>query len=648
MAFTDFPIPTIPLSSLPAGSGYISNYTSLAAAISAIGSTPTTLFLDQDTAVSTAAVIPATMIVVSLNQSVFTKSGSGTLEFAGFGLQDPLSQQPIFSGFGAGNVTWTGADAPTEVSAELWDPCTASLTTRLQCANDAFPAKRVKIIAYPRTITGTVTFSQYRDIYFTDGEYLNTIDTNIQPFKFVDDFSASGDLGALIWVSGTGGSGFGPVNVSNALQNIFFERLNFQGPSDAVGDPGNSVIILGNANNGYIRDCTFTECLQFTVVGGDSSTGNRAKNVDVTRNRWINCSTQALAIINGTDIILQDNYFDVQNITTTHNCTLIDIEPNDPRDLIDNLSIINNTFDMRSASGMYINGIVVQGVSLPQVSNVVCRGNILIGELGSGFLNGIVAYGVNQITIAGNTIKYGAGAIEVRNCGDVWVSDNEITGNGDVSGLNSPIHIFAVANGEITRNSINIHGVHEGAGIYEREIEVAVTTNGSTVTCEGTGFYLFWEGLSVLINNTAYIVDTVTPIPPSVPTQDMTTTASIGVLNNAVMESRSGDTIEVTDHGFLDGAAVRYIAGTSPISGLTDGVTYYIIKVTNDTFKLATTLANALANTAITLSSSGTGTQTFKPILQTRFSNNKYIYNDVSTITLEPTGTSVIAPIVYV
>jgi microcystin-dependent protein len=58
------------------------------------------------------------------------------------------------------------------------------------------------------------------------------------------------------------------------------------------------------------------------------------------------------------------------------------------------------------------------------------------------------------------------------------------------------------------------------------------------------------------------------------------------------------------------GQAVLYTAA-SPMTGLTTATTYYIIRISATTFSLATTLANAQNATAISLSSDGSGTQTF-------------------------------------
>lgn len=76
----------------------------------------------------------------------------------------------------------------------------------------------------------------------------------------------------------------------------------------------------------------------------------------------------------------------------------------------------------------------------------------------------------------------------------------------------------------------------------------------------------------------------------------------------------------VVDHGLITGDSVDYTeSGSNNITGLTDSTTYYAIRVSKDVFRLATTEANALDETAITLTETGTsatsfdGTLTFQP-----------------------------------
>lgn len=85
----------------------------------------------------------------------------------------------------------------------------------------------------------------------------------------------------------------------------------------------------------------------------------------------------------------------------------------------------------------------------------------------------------------------------------------------------------------------------------------------------------------------------------------------------ATFASRATDTITVTglsntsDNEFQTGQAVVYSAPSGAIAGLADATTYYIIRISGSSFKLATTLTNAQNGTAISLSSDGTGAQTF-------------------------------------
>lgn len=92
----------------------------------------------------------------------------------------------------------------------------------------------------------------------------------------------------------------------------------------------------------------------------------------------------------------------------------------------------------------------------------------------------------------------------------------------------------------------------------------------------------------------------------------------------ATFASRSGNVITVTglsntgDNEFQTGQAVLYDTTSGAITGLTDNTTYYLIRTGNATFSLATTRANAILGTAISLSSDGSGVQTFALSLTAR------------------------------
>ena len=73
--------------------------------------------------------------------------------------------------------------------------------------------------------------------------------------------------------------------------------------------------------------------------------------------------------------------------------------------------------------------------------------------------------------------------------------------------------------------------------------------------------------------------------------------------------SISGDTLTFNNHRFVNLQRVTYAdGGGTAIGGLTDGTAYFIIKVDQNTIKLATSSSNAAAGTAIDLTSGAAGT----------------------------------------
>ena len=70
----------------------------------------------------------------------------------------------------------------------------------------------------------------------------------------------------------------------------------------------------------------------------------------------------------------------------------------------------------------------------------------------------------------------------------------------------------------------------------------------------------------------------------------------------------SADTLTITGHGYATGLRVVYTAeGGTAATGLTDGTSYYVIKVDANTIKLAASEANAKADTPTAIALSGDG-----------------------------------------
>ena len=73
------------------------------------------------------------------------------------------------------------------------------------------------------------------------------------------------------------------------------------------------------------------------------------------------------------------------------------------------------------------------------------------------------------------------------------------------------------------------------------------------------------------------------------------------------------DIITKTAHGFSTGLKGQFTTSGALPTGLSLATDYYIIKVDADSFKVANSLANAQAGTAIDLTAQGSGNDTFTP-----------------------------------
>lgn len=80
--------------------------------------------------------------------------------------------------------------------------------------------------------------------------------------------------------------------------------------------------------------------------------------------------------------------------------------------------------------------------------------------------------------------------------------------------------------------------------------------------------------------------------------------------NNAASRAFTAATTDIctlANHGFLTGQKVRVSTDTTLPGGLVAATTYYVIRLSKDTFSLATTDALATAGTAIDVTTAGTG-----------------------------------------
>ena len=84
--------------------------------------------------------------------------------------------------------------------------------------------------------------------------------------------------------------------------------------------------------------------------------------------------------------------------------------------------------------------------------------------------------------------------------------------------------------------------------------------------------------------------------------------------------------IEIIGHGLSTADTLTYTAGSTAIGGLTNSTTYYVIRVNNNTIKLATNTSNANSGTAINLTSVGAGTHVFTTAANPTMPTNAYAF----------------------
>lgn len=640
---------------------------SLATAISSIGSAPTALLVDANTSCSTSLTIPSTLYLVFTNKAKITKSTGCSITFQGIGLSDPKSTIPAFSGFAAGDITFTGTAAgsyPPAISTELFDTGNTSLSDRLLIANAAFGTTQVKIICYPRVLTKNVPFSANKDIEFTDGDYTNTFAWTSGPnqlFSVVSNVHIHGSRGARLFE----GSGLyaarivGPVDPTASYTNIIVEGLSFIGVvGGGVGDGSGSTIILGNATHSAIRYNYFEDVHSYgAVLGGASSSGNYAYQSEISHNTFIKAGQQIVAMVNGKDIQISDNYIDGTG-NSEGGGLYIDVEPNSDTDQCSGIVVQNNVLIDKDDNNFSNNlgGINVQAAGgIAQVTDIVIRGNTILGKSPTAYppfastSTGIAADGVFGLTVADNTIQSAAGhAIAILHSRNVQLKGNFSIGAADFTGYSAAFRFLAVADGVAESNAaMEVPQYDAATGLLEAEQRLAATSTGSVITVPvvgGAKFFSFDVGLQAAFNGTVYTISSFNNS-----TQALTMSASVGTVTTKTWTSGNvntgTDAITITAHGYATGAQVTLSttgalpAHTPPSTFPTiDGVAYYyVIKVDNDTIKLANSLANALANTPIDLTTTGSGTGTVTPMIETRFSNNTYQNN------ILPDGYSLVA-----
>jgi hypothetical protein len=150
---------------------------------------------------------------------------------------------------------------------------------------------------------------------------------------------------------------------------------------------------------------------------------------------------------------------------------------------------------------------------------------------------------------------------------------------------------------------VNLHGITVPTTGVDTGTETITSlnhglSNGEIVTYYSNG----GTTLGGLTNNSEYyVVNATTDTFKLSLTSGGSAINFTGTGNSNQAFLRIDNTFYLASHGFVTGQEVIFTEDGGSISTLTDATNYFIIKVTNNTIKLATTLANAQAGTAINI-----------------------------------------------
>jgi polygalacturonase len=193
-------------------------------------------------------------------------------------------------------------------------------------------------------------------------------------------------------------------------------------------------------------------------------------------------ASQNLALVNGRNILFEGNRFIKAGQAGGPGSTNIDLEPNEASDRIENVTIRNNTIDVRDSevptSG---NGIVVQATTgTPYVGPILIENNTIIGGSNTGTVttvlsNGIYVFGatMRNVTIRNNVItRTGQSGIRIEGT-KIYVLNNRLT---DVAGGGIYGFVVSATNSQIIGNTFT----DTGTGPVENTIMVLPGSRGNT------------------------------------------------------------------------------------------------------------------------------------------------------------------------
>ncbi len=642
----------------------LSAYSDFAAAITSIGAvTPTTLDIDTASNVATAVTVTAN-ILLRHRGHLLTKTSSGTITFAGLGLEDPMSRVALFANFAAGNVSWSSSTAyPSDISVELWDTGDSSVSTRLARANAAFSATQaVTCHLFPRTVTASVTMLAKHSVYSHAGDYPSTkapesIYGYLASFIMSSNSCFSSEPGAIHYESTA-------LDPTNAIQhqrivhcvtgadNVIIENNHFKGTSGAVFNGADTTVLFDGASNSFIRNNWFDDVHAFAVSMNQLGlTSAACYNCEISGNLVTTTvagggsMAQSFAIVSGKLIRIVNNHYIGKN--SGSNFAVVDIEPNFPQQVLEDIQIEDNTFDVREAtlSGRVV-AILGQAGDTPGIKRLRVKNNVILGAdadapFDQKLTQGIAVNGCLDLEISGNSVcaaTYGSIVVVQSYRGDVY--------NNRCYGSYPTLVNSGTRDIDFYDNSFD-KPWYAQTRFYEGEFLYPFTGSGTTATLIFTGadealrgraypFYAEHDIPAMRWNGALYKVQSVNQNPgfglPLTIAVDTTLLNAAQISMTTANFNHGFDRIDV-GNSYVNGAAIL-LSSTTPTypTGLAFGI-YFVTNrdATTGYFQLAASRADALAATPVVVpfSSVGDATATYvlTPVLETLWINSVYRNN---------------------
>jgi parallel beta-helix repeat protein len=225
--------------------------------------------------------------------------------------------------------------------------------------------------------------------------------------------------------------------------DIYVSNLQIQGANPGVDGGIRQTISLGNCHRCAVENVWLNGTGVIGVqAGGSPFGGNYAADVTIRKNLFTRVASQAVAVVNGRDVKIESNTFKDSGRPKAQGMTAIDLEPNDPGDIIRNIQIINNTIDSTNSNFIHGNGIVVQNaVRTRGFGPVMVKDNTVIGGALIPNSAGFVATGIfivsftQDVSVINNIIRRVAhSGIRLESSTRNYVSGNKLisTGTGGI------------------------------------------------------------------------------------------------------------------------------------------------------------------------------------------------------------------------